>query len=142
MKFPYKKLILPQPSSVFGRTVIKPIIPVEIIFGEKSLRYEALIDSGADFCIFDALIGEWLGIPIKSGAKEKFGGIHGNLASAYFHEVALVIGGWNYRIQAGFSYEITKYGYGILGQKGFFNFFVVKFDYKKGIIEALPKFPS
>jgi len=40
--------------------VLKPVIPIEIIYKEKSVPYEVLIDSGADFCIFDAQIGEIL----------------------------------------------------------------------------------
>jgi hypothetical protein len=39
----------------------------------------------------------------------------------------------------GFSSDIAKHGYGILGQKGFFNLFVVKFDYRKAEVEIKAK---
>ena len=35
----------------------------------------------------------------------------------------------------GFSYDIAKHGFGILGQKGFFDKFVVNFDLVKEEIE-------
>lgn len=61
MKFRYKE-IAPQYT--------RPIIPIEII-NEKdrsqSIKYEVLVDSGADLNIFDAEIGEAIGIDISSG---------------------------------------------------------------------------
>lgn len=102
--------------------------------------YSALIDSGADFCIFDAQIGEYLGIDTKSGIKVGFGGIQERGgAVAYLSEVILTVGGNQYKTSVGFSYDIAKHGYGILGQKGFFNLFSVKFDYRKSEVEIKEK---
>jgi len=38
-----------------------------------------------------------------------------------------------------FSYEITPFGFGVLGQLGFFDKFIVKFDYQKKSVEIVPK---
>lgn len=54
MKFRYHKLLLKERSPFFGSTILKPIIAVKVIIKDKELNYEALMDSGADFCIFDA----------------------------------------------------------------------------------------
>ncbi|MFH0803521.1 MAG: hypothetical protein V1877_00145 [Candidatus Tagabacteria bacterium] len=136
MKFRYHKLLLPQRSEYFGSSILKPIIPVKITIGKKELNYTALIDSGADFCIFDAEIGEYLGIDIRSGRSEEFGGIQERGgAKAFLHNVVLNIGGWEYKTIVGFSYDIARHGFGILGQKGFFDIFVVKFDLFKEEIE-------
>lgn len=95
-----------------------------------------LIDSGADFCIFDAGIGEYLGIDIKSGNELQFSGIQSlGGAKAYIHKVNLEIGGHQFKAEIGFSYDISRNGYGILGQKGFFDQFVVKFDLQKEDLE-------
>lgn len=140
MKFRYLKFNLKEPSEILGRAVLKPIIPIRVKLGDNSLRYTALIDSGADFCIFDAEIGEYLGMNITAGKKEEFGGIQNRgKAFAYFHRVIIEIGGWDYQIVAGFSYDIAKRGYGVLGQKGFFDNFVVKFDLLKEEIELKPR---
>jgi hypothetical protein len=136
MKFPYLKLSLPQRSEFFGFAILKPIIPLKISVEGEELRYAALIDSGADFCIFDAEIGEYLGLDIKSGKREEFGGIQERGgAEAFLHNITINIGGWNYKTVVGFSYDIAKHGFGILGQKGFFDIFVVKFDLLKEEIE-------
>jgi hypothetical protein len=136
MKFDYFKLLLPQRSDFFGSTILKSIIPIKISSKNQSLRYGALIDSGADFCIFDAEIGKYLGLDIYAGKKEIFGGIQDKGgAEAFLHEVIINIGGWDYKTIVGFSYDIAKHGFGILGQKGFFDIFVVKFDLIKEEIE-------
>ena len=134
MQFPYKKFKLTD-----GSELLKPIIPIDLFFNGKLIRYEALIDSGADFNIFNAEIGEILGINIRSGKKVKFSGIAGKPFEVYLHNLTLGVGGWQYKIMAGFSYEISPYGFGILGQKGFFNLFGVKFIFSKGIIEITPE---
>lgn len=142
MKFDYFKFPLPEKSSFFGSSILKPIIPANIInIGNgKSVRYAALIDSGADFCIFDAEMGEYLGIDIKSGEKETFGGIQDRGgACAYLHKIEVEIGGWKYKTVVAFSYDIAKRSYGIFGQKGFFDIFSVKFDYSKEEIELKEK---
>jgi len=136
MKFFYSKISLPHKSKILGNAILKPIIPVKIIVDGKNIRYSALVDSGADFCIFDAEIGEALGLDIKSGDKETFGGIQSRSgAEAFFHGVELNIGGWEYKTIVGFSYDIAKFGFGVLGQKGFFDIFTIKFDLLKEEIE-------
>ena len=62
MKFRYKK---------YGHGVLRPVIPIEVIYKNNPVPYEVLIDSGADFCIFDAQIADILGIDVESGEKEK-----------------------------------------------------------------------
>lgn len=129
MKFPYRKLLLPQPSDYFGSSILKPIIPIKITAGKQEVRYAALIDSGADFCIFDAEIGEYLGLGIEKGQRVEFGGIQERSgATAFLQNVLLNIGGWEYKTTVGFSRDIARRGFGILGQKGFFDIFVIKFD--------------
>ncbi|MDA2921643.1 hypothetical protein MYX07_00060 [Patescibacteria group bacterium AH-259-L07] len=67
MKFPYLKLLLPQRSEYFGLSLLKPITPIKINADGKELRYAALIDSGADFCIFDAQIADILEVDVEKG---------------------------------------------------------------------------
>lgn len=117
MKFKYKKFRI-SPTLAFPQRkyVFRPIIPVVLSCKDKSIGYEVLLDSGADFCIFHAEIGEYLGISIRDGEKESFGGVVGKQAVAYIHKVDLNIGGNSYfSVPIGFSYEVASHGYGILG---------------------------
>ncbi len=126
MKFYYKK---------YGPGILRPVVRIEIIYKNLSVPYEVLVDSGADFCIFDAQIADILGINVESGEKNEVAGITGVNAPIYFHDVTIKVGGWPFKIKAAFLKEIGGFGYGVVGQKGFFNIFIVKFDLLKEEIE-------
>lgn len=126
MKFKYKKIT---------EEILRPIIPIEIIYKNQRVRYEVLVDSGADENIFDAEIGKILNIDIERGEKKSVGGITGVYEDYYVHPVKINVGGWEYNTQAGFLQNISRLGYGIVGQKGFFDIFVVKFDLIKEVVE-------
>ena len=125
MKFKYKKI----------NGAFRPIIPIEILYKSNRVRYEVLVDSGADENIFDAQIGKILKINIESGEKKEVGGITGVVQPYYLHPVKIVVGGWDYNTTAGFLPNIARLGYGVVGQFGFFNIFIVKFDLLKEEIE-------
>ena len=140
MKFKYFKFPLPKKSDFFGHSILKPIIPIGLTVGAEPFDYSALIDSGADFCIFDAGIAEALKLDVRNGKQISFSGVQeAGGAEAYLHDVTILIGGSKHTIPIGFSYDIAKDGYGILGQKGFFDLFSVKFDYQKEEIELKQK---
>src|SRR3989344_5662736 len=136
MKFPYRKFSLDEHSEFFGKAILKPIIPIELIFGDKNIRYMALIDSGADFCILHDSLAKELGLSVQGGREIKFGGIqNGKPSKAFLHSLKINVGGRDYETTLGFSSEIAPHGYGILGQKGFFDIFTVQFDLAKEEIE-------
>lgn len=85
MKFGYK---------TYDHGVLRPVIPVQVIYKDTIVFYEVLIDSGADSNIFSSDIAD-----------------------------------------VGFLKEMGQYAYGVVGQKGFFDIFVVKFDLIKEEIE-------
>ena len=119
------------PSSVFASKAI------EIFNQDKFVIYEALVDSGADLCIFHADLAPILGIDLKSGEKIPLGGITGD-GMAYVHPVEFKVRGDRYKTLCAFSEDITDYGYGILGHVGFFDHFRVKFEYDIKNIELVP----
>lgn len=128
MKFSYKR---------YGPTILRPVIEIKLKSNFKSLRYEVLIDSGADFCIFNSEVGEVLGIDIKKGKMREVFGVGGKSSICYFHKIDIEVGGWSYEIEAGFMPDVAgkTIQYGLVGQKGFFENFIVKFDLKKEEIE-------
>lgn len=130
MKFSYKK---------YGSGVLRPVIPLTIEYQSRSISYEVLVDSGADFCVFDAQIGELLGIDVESGIRQNMSGITGVIQPYYLHMVTLRVGGWPYTAAVGFLPNIANVGYGVVGQKGFFDRFIVKFYYEKEEIELKEK---
>lgn len=127
MNFRYKK---------YSPGILRPVIPVEVIYKNTEVYYEVLVDSGADLNIFDAGIAEILGINFKAGKPTSVAGLTG-ISQAYFlHEVNLKVGGHLFKnIEVGFMENMPNYSYGIVGQKGFFDIFVIKFDLLKEELE-------
>jgi len=137
IKLKYKKLPLRQRVPLFGFSILRPIIPVQLLGKDEKINYEVLLDSGADVCIFDGSIGELLGIDVTAGTPVQFSGAQSTpiTGNAYLHLLNLSVGGLQLSIPAIFSFDLSRRGYGILGQKGFFDIFTVKFDYLKEEIE-------
>lgn len=127
MIFPYFK-IAPRIS--------RPIIPVILRCKEKLILYSALIDSGADYCIFSIELAQVLGIEL-SKSKISFMGVGKEKVQGFWGEVEIRIGGISYKTKAIFA-EISEFGHGIFGHKGFFDQFDVKLSYQKQTIEIEP----
>ena len=125
MKFSYIKLPAKE-----GKFIELPLIDVTFPFG----CYFCLVDSGADFCYFHGKIGEMLGLDVKRGEVMKSWGITGKEFTIYLHKIKFKIGGWDFGVKVGFSYELGV-PFGILGREGFFSLFKVCFDHLKKEIE-------
>ena len=54
------------------------------------------------------------------------------------HPVAIRVGGWAYTVPVGFMPDMPSFGYGVVGQRGFFEFFKVTFDLLNAEIELRP----
>jgi len=67
-------------------------IPVELSYGQESMRVTAKLDSGSDVCLFSREIGEKIGIDVESGDKLRLRSLNGFL-DAYGHEVEVEISG-------------------------------------------------
>ncbi len=113
--------------------IIRPLIRIEITpkKGVDGVPCDVLVDSGADFCIIKAEIGEILGFDITSGDKFSYKGISGSESTGYLHSVWFDVKGNWVNSPVVFSYDIPKGGHQVVGQSGFFNHFKVNFDYKK-----------
>lgn len=139
MKFKYSKYRI-IPSQAFPKLteIWRPTIPVRLTYLNKTYGCIALVDSGADFCIFHAVIGELLNINIKSGKTSPLHGATSGIGKVYYHNISIDVGGWSVNSYIGFSYDLT-YPFPLLGQVGFFDRFKVSFDYKKKDIDINPK---
>jgi predicted aspartyl protease len=144
MNFKYRKFPLdPLKNPDFRRkSSLRPVIQIDFETENGGFGYLVLIDSGADFCVFHAEIGEKLGLNVLDGDKLTFYGTSGQPQKAYFHNISFKIGGHLHNAYVGFSYEMKSLAYGILGQDGFFNKWVIKFEYLKETIEIKETFKS
>lgn len=134
MKFPYRDFeVVPSPASKKKRIIYRPIIPVFLIYNKRLIGYQALIDSGSDHNIFDAIVAEILGVRITSGHKRQIRGIGAQKIKGYEHDITLKVANEQYRTKVIFSKQIPLNSFGVLGNQGFFNHFKVTFKYPKYI---------
>ena len=116
---------------------MRPVIPVVVSNGKKSVKYEVLIDSGADRCLFDLEVSEAIGINRGNSDIREVFGVTGQTALYYSHKVTIRVGDISFPIEAGFTKSVSGglVPYGYVGQFGFFERFIVKFDKLKNEVE-------
>jgi hypothetical protein len=106
----------------------RPYLIVRLISGERHKDVISLVDSGADLCLFHSDIARMLGIAIEAGPQLVFKGISGVQETAYLHRIDLVVRGLNaISMDVGFTNSMSV-GAGLLGQRGFFEQFHIKFQ--------------
>lgn len=132
MKFKYRALNLLAPFSK-KQKLLRPVIPISLSYGSISIRYEALIDSGADFSILPAGLAEILRINLDKLPKIYFSGAIGDVTTGAVGEITLILGEKKFKTKVVFA--TLSGNTGILGQYGFFDKYIVKFDLSKQEIE-------
>jgi hypothetical protein len=116
-----------------------PVIPLTLSLGDAYVVTEALVDSGASCCIFDAQFAEVLGIAdVEAGDLLRFEGVSGHTITGYRHDVTLRVGGHAFGdVPLYFSAGMPDNAVNILGQHGFFDLFPIKFTFRKKEVEII-----
>ena len=112
----------------------RPIIPILLKSKKAFIIYRALIDSGSDHCIFSKDLADLLEIPLSPKNKIVFRGISSENIEGFSSEIGIRVGNVNYQTRVIFA-EISDFGHGILGQKGFFDHFDVNLSYQKQTVK-------
>lgn len=97
------------------------------------VRYEVLIDSGADFNILPMGLVDILNIDRTNLKEIYFSGIDGEVINGVVANIRIFLGNFDFITHVVFA-EISK-SIGVLGQYGFFDKFIVKFDLQGEEIE-------
>ena len=131
MRFNYKIIPVDQPHPAFPRVTSNwvPILPVRLSSGHsrQTPRLEAIVDSGAADCLFQASIAAYLGLRLERGIKGTAAGIAAGVRiDVYYHDINLWVGADMIRITAGFASALPVAA--LLGRHGFFENFIITFD--------------
>lgn len=118
-----------------AESVLKSLIPIVVCYRGKKDKVFALVDSGADACLFPAGLAERLGIDVRTGIRHDFMGIGASKTPFFFHEVEILFGKYQVKTKVGFSTSQNIGAGGILGQQGFFDRFIITFDHKNKFLE-------
>lgn len=118
------------------------MLSVWVSHGEKRIQTLALLDSGADDCLFPALLGREIGLDVEEGKKQFFSGVGSAGNISYFHKVKIAFKLSEYPFEfecyAGFSTAMDLVKFGLLGRYGFFDLFKqVSFDSENSLAEIV-----
>lgn len=94
-------------------------VPTKLFFGEKSVRLEAKVDTGAENCIFERTHAERLGINVESGNLVVFNTAAGNF-TAYGHELTLSVLGMETYAKVYFAKD-ENFKRNVLGRQGWLD---------------------
>ena len=140
MKIPYRPYPVPPGNKLDPKqsSFLRPVVDLRLqkIDGSE-IGYSAIIDSGADYCLFHGVIGEQLGLNVKKAKALSFYGTGGRKQTAYFHLITFSVADTTITTQVGFCYGIEGLSVGLLGQNGFFDKFKISFDLKSQLIEII-----
>lgn len=136
MKFPFLKFPAPPQPAFPGKSeCLRPVLPIFLFKGQKSIRTFALVDSGADNCVFPASFATQLGIALPNQNTCVFCGTGKDPQVAFYENIGVVV--WSvanksvaftFELYAGFCSTMEHTGLGLLGQDGFFSKYKVTID--------------
>ena len=102
---------------------LKPLVPVSIL-GARPLTIRALVDSGADFSIFDLSVANYIGVRFDPQLQRQFAGI-GGMIVANGAWLEAIVAKRHLRLLAFFAPNLPI---NLLGRDNFFHYFRVCFD--------------
>lgn len=111
---------------------IRPVISIILKRGTRSVSSDVLVDSGSDSCLFSLEVASALGITVTPEHQHTIGGLSGIQRESYVYPVTIKVGINSYKTKVGFMHNVSgAFNYGIVGQAGFFDHFIVKFNHRK-----------
>ena len=94
-------------------------VKVELRLGENQTFFDAKIDTGSTYCVFERLHGERLGIEIKKGLSERIGMADGSF-QAFGHQLTLTVEGYEFDSTVYFAQD-ENFKRNVLGRHGWLD---------------------
>jgi hypothetical protein len=127
----------PRPKGTFE---VYPLIPIQLYYQGKNLRFEALLDSGADKLFLPRAIANALELPL--GAKRTDSGVTGKFES-YGTKVGLIIGSGSREYDFGIIEACTPVEEQdvpiLIGRHPVFDEYQIRFEQYNNKFKLIPK---
>lgn len=94
-------------------------INVELRLGKSSTAFEAKIDTGSTYCIFQRIHGERLDIKIETGLRERISAASGSFW-AFAHQLTLAVEGYEFDSTVYFAQD-ESFNRNVLGRHGWLD---------------------
>lgn len=134
--YPYESVrVAADDAHPQGFIAHRPVLFVTITASNRqSVRFSALLDSGADSCVFPLSLALLLKLDVLSLPKALTSGVGSEANTTYYDHVTIDLGnGLIFKAHAGFTSGMDAIGLGLLGQQGFFEVHHVEFRQSEGI---------
>lgn len=96
---------------------------VELRLGKDSTTFEAKVDTGSTYCIFERIHAEELGIGIETGLRERIGTASGSFW-AFAHLVTLVVEDYTFDSAVYFAQD-ESFNRNVLGRHGWLDRMII-----------------
>jgi hypothetical protein len=135
MRFEFHKVPPVDPQTSW---IDKPLVGVDIFYGKNNISMLMLVDSGADDCIFHTAIANKLGIDLSNAKNVNVGGVAGSKVGKLAQVEYCLQVMPSEKIKGNVIFLDNLPVPGLLGIRGFFEFFRIKFEVDRGIFEIIP----
>ena len=103
--------------------VLKPFVEI-VILGQHLFPTRALVDSGADYCLFDLALAQAAGVAVDLNSPRSLRGLGGSL-QAYPSVMTVEVARRRVTLRSLFAPSFSP---NLLGRDNFFHYFRVGFD--------------
>ncbi|MFA6256844.1 MAG: retropepsin-like aspartic protease [Candidatus Paceibacterota bacterium] len=134
MKYKYLTVLNSDPN---GKHFRRPAVDVELFGPSQKISTFALIDSGADYCLFNIEYAQAIGVDLKKCKKAATMGVEGGSKEIYLTEIDIQVKNLE-KIKVPVAFIDSKSVNGLLGQIGFFDLNRIKFERDHDVFEINP----
>lgn len=134
MKYKYLVSVNNNPNKPHFR---RPIVDVELFGPQGKVKTIALLDSGADNCLFNIEFAKYIGINIDECERQQTIGVEGGRKDIYMTEIEIMVKHLE-KIKVSVGFIDSRSVTGLLGQIGFFDKNRIKFERDHDTFEINP----
>ena len=134
MKYKYLISLNKDPNKPHFR---RPIVDVELFGPNGGISTIALVDSGADYCLFNVEFAKAIGIDINRCEKGMTVGIEGAGKETFLAEIEILVKNLG-KVKIPITFIDSASVTGLLGQIGFFDKHRIKFERDHNTFEINP----
>ena len=135
MKYSYTSFFPPDRTL---KWIKKPIISIEVFGPKNSIKFAALVDSGADCSLFNIQVAEALNIDLSNAKPARFTGISGQIDGYRIEKVKIKVDGIDNLVEIPVCFVKSPTVGLLLGQEGFFDQYRIKFEKDHDTFEINP----
>jgi len=124
MKYKYLTQVNSNPNRPHFR---RPVVDVELFGPNGNVKTIALVDSGADNCLFNIEFAKAIGVNLEQCEKSRTIGVEGGSKEVFLIDLDIQVKHLD-KVKVPVGFIESRSVIGLLGQIGFFDAYRIKFE--------------